>query len=99
MTYNIFYHPDIPKDDLPSIPENMKQRIARAIEERLLQDPVRFGRPLRRSLRGYRKLRVGDYRIIYKVEGRKIAVLNIGHRKDVYKKVRLSMEKQDAKRK
>ena len=94
MAYSIFYHPDIPKEDLPRIPNNIKQRIEKAIRQRLLQDPIRFGKPLRRSLQGYRKLRVGNYRVIYKVRGQKIGVLNIGHRKDVYKKIRLTIEKE-----
>ncbi|MEW6096323.1 MAG: type II toxin-antitoxin system RelE/ParE family toxin, partial [bacterium] len=41
-------------------------RIRKAIEQRLATDPVKYGEPLRRSLQGYRKLRVGDYRVIYK---------------------------------
>ena len=50
----------------------------------VLNDPVRYGEPLRRSLRGYRKLRVGDYRIIYKIEEKNIIVFKIGHRREVY---------------
>ena len=38
---------------------------------------------------GYRKLRAGDYRIIYKLAKKKIIVLKIGHRKEVYQKVHL----------
>ena len=33
------------------------------------------------------KLRVGDYRVIYRVQADKIIVLKIGHRKEVYSKV------------
>jgi mRNA interferase RelE/StbE len=42
---------------------------------------------LRRTLKGYRKLRVGDYRIVLKLEGDAILVLGICHRKDVYEKM------------
>lgn len=83
--YSISYHSDVPKD-VERIPKNVRQIIARAIEERLSSDPVKFGEPLRRSLRGYRKLRVGDYRIIYEVKGRNVLVLLVGHRKDVYER-------------
>jgi mRNA interferase RelE/StbE len=89
MAYQIFYHPDIAKDDLPDIPANIRERIKRAIEERLLVDPQQYGEPLRRGLQGYRKLRVGDYRIVYRVDKDKIIVLKIGNRKDVYNKVHL----------
>lgn len=87
MGYNLIYHPDIPKQDLPKIPRNIQDIIRRAIEERLVNDPFMYGEPLRQSLKGHRKLRVGDYRIIYRVQDKDIIILKIGHRKDVYLKV------------
>lgn len=87
MPYQPFYHPDIRKDDLPDIPRNMRERIQKAIEQRLLTDPAKYGGPLQRSLQGYRKLRVGDYRVIYKVDKENIVILKIGHRKEVYNKI------------
>ncbi|MEW6096320.1 MAG: type II toxin-antitoxin system RelE/ParE family toxin [bacterium] len=93
MPYNLFYHPDIQKEDLPDIPKNIKMRIRKAIEQRLATDPVKYGEPLRRSLQGYRKLRVGDYRVIYKVDKENIIIFKIGHRKEVYSKIHLRIEK------
>ncbi len=87
MAYRIFYHPDVRKEDLPSIPSNIKERIKRAIEERLQKEPLKYGQPLKRTLRGYRKLRVGDYRIIFRVDKNAVIVLKIGHRKEVYNRV------------
>lgn len=84
MKYTLIYHPDIKEDDLPPLPANIRQRIKQAIETRLLNDPVKFGVPLRRSLKGSRKLRVGDYRIIYRLKKNTILILKIGHRKEVY---------------
>ncbi len=83
-SYNIIYHPDIPQD-VARIPKNIRQIIARAIDERLGTDPVQFGEPLRRGLQGFRKLRVGDYRIIYQISKQTVEILLIGDRKDVYK--------------
>ena len=79
--YRAIYHQDILKHDLAKIPQNIKAMIRRAIEERLLQEPWIAGEPLRHSLRGHRKLRVGDYRVIYRVQGNTIIVLKIGLRK------------------
>lgn len=87
MAYKLLYHPDIVKEDLPKIPRNIQEIIRRAIEERLAKDPSKYGEPLRQSLKGHRKLRVGDYRIIYRVENSVIIILKIGHRKEVYSKV------------
>ena len=87
MDYTIHYHLEIPKD-IASFPVNIKSRIQKAIEQRLLRDPIKYGEPLRRSLQGCRKLRVGDYRVIYRIGLNEIIILKIGHRKEVYKKVR-----------
>lgn len=87
MPYRLLYHPDVKKEDLPGLPENIKQRLRRAIEERLLKEPEKYSDPLKKGLKGFRKLRVGDYRIIFKVYKNDIIVLKIGHRKEVYSKV------------
>jgi mRNA interferase RelE/StbE len=92
MTYRLFYHPDIKKEDLPEIPGNMRERIRRSIKGRLLAEPEKYGEPLKRGLHGYRKLRVGDYRIIYKVDGKNIAILKIGHRREVYRRINTRTE-------
>lgn len=87
MFYNVIYHPDVLKDDLKHIPANIKDRIRKAIETRLLREPVLSGQPLRQSLKGHRKLRVGDWRIIYRLEDENIIILKIGNRKEVYREV------------
>ena len=46
--------------------------------------PAVFGKLLRRSLKGYRKLRVGDYRVVFRLEDTTIKILVIQHRKIAY---------------
>ncbi len=87
IKYTILYHPEIQKDIAP-FPRDIKARIHKAIEQKLLRDPLKFGEPLKRSLRGYRKMRVGDYRVIYRIESNEIFVLKIGHRREIYRKDR-----------
>ncbi len=87
MAYIIIYHPDVLEEDLPKIPQNIKDTIRRAIETRLMQEPLMVGEPLRQSLKGHRKLRVGDYRIIYRIQNGGVIILKIGHRKEVYNTV------------
>ncbi len=86
MAYEVSYHPDIAKD-LHRFAQNIKETIKRAIEERLLINPELASEPLKRDLKGYRKLRVGDYRVIHKIQGNSIFILKIGNRRDVYKKI------------
>ena len=84
MPYRMTYHPDVLKEDLESPPANIKERIRKAIESRLAAEPVLSGQPLRHSLKGHRKLRVGDRRVIYRVEAQTVIILKIGNRKEVY---------------
>ncbi len=84
MPYTLLYHPLIATDDIPAIPRNVQRRLAQAIEARLTTAPERYGAPLRASLKGYWKLRVGDYRVVYKIVREEVWVLAILHRKRVY---------------
>lgn len=84
MPYQLLYHPAIPEEDLPRINTNLRTRIQRAIEQRLTTEPSYYGEPLRYRLKGYWKLRVGDYRVIYRIAEQEIWIFKIGHRKEVY---------------
>ncbi len=83
--FTIFYHQSVVKIDIPKISRNFQIRIRKSIEDKLTTNPEIFGKPLRRSLSGYRKLRVGDYRIIFRIEKQTVKILVIGHRRDVYR--------------
>lgn len=85
--YRLVYHPAVASDDVPKIPADIRRRIARAIESRLSEHPERYGRPLSGTLRGYWKLRVGDYRVVFRIVGREVRVFAIRHRRDVYNEV------------
>jgi mRNA interferase RelE/StbE len=45
------------------------------------------GEPLRKTLKGYWKLRVGDYRVVFKIVKNEVWILGIIHRKHVYEKL------------
>ncbi len=87
MPFALLYHPDVARADLPPIPRNLRGRIADAVAHRLREAPVRFGHPLRGTLKGYWKLRVGDYRVVYKIAGAEVWILAILHRRCVYEDV------------
>lgn len=82
--YTLKYHPSVKTEDIPRLDKRTAARIKRAIETRLLVAPQEYGEPLRRTLKGYWKLRVGDYRVVFRVQGSDILVLGIIHRKEVY---------------
>lgn len=87
MPYTLLYHPAVNRGDLKTIPHNIRSRLARAIQTRLTTEPARYGAPLKGTLRPYWKLRVGDYRIVYKIVNREVWILAILHRKEVYEAV------------
>lgn len=82
MPYQLLYHLEV-KGDIAQINENMKKRLKKAIESRLMTAPEQYGEPLRKSLKGYWKMRVGDYRIVFKISGDGIMIFGIIHRKAV----------------
>jgi mRNA interferase RelE/StbE len=87
VPYHLRYHPNVKAKDLPKLNRTIQKRIKTVIEQRLLLSPEKYSEPLRRTLKGYRKLRVGDYRIVLKLESEDILMLGICHRKDFYERM------------
>lgn len=88
MAFKLLYHPEVKAVDIPSLDSRIKDRIKKAIETRLTIAPHQYGEPLRKTLKGYWKLRVGDYRVVFKIVENEVRVLGIIHRKDVYEKIK-----------
>ena len=84
MSFSILYHPLVVKEDIPNLPAVWKKNIREAIEAKLATRPEVYGKPLRRSLKNYRKLRVGDYRVIFRINNTQIKIFVIQHRSVVY---------------
>ncbi len=82
---NIKYHPKVKSEDITRLGSNIAVRIENAIRNRLMINPIKYGFYLRGTLSGYRKLRVGDWRIVYRIVDKEIRIIAIGNRKDVYK--------------
>ena len=87
MAYSLIYHPDVEKVDLPGIDGKNRSMIKRAIEERLKTQPEIYGKPLQRTLKGYWKLRVGEFRVVFKIFGNELRIYGIIHRKRVYQDI------------
>jgi mRNA interferase RelE/StbE len=85
LTYRLEYLESVVREDIPKLSKDVRLRIRRAIEEKLTTHPIEFGKPLRYSLKGARRLRVQDCRVIYTIEPPDVVlVVKIGHRKEVY---------------
>jgi mRNA interferase RelE/StbE len=86
--FDVVYHDGVVTEDIPKLSSTWKHKIQKSIEARLQTRPDFYGKPLRRSLRGYRKLRVGDYRVIFKIEETTVKILMIEHRSVVYTRIK-----------
>ena len=84
LSYTVVYAEVVVQEDIPKLPKTIRQRIKLAIETKIMTQPDLFGKPLRRSLHGYRKLRVGDYRVVFRIEKKVVKIFAIQHRRMVY---------------
>jgi mRNA interferase RelE/StbE len=88
MTWSVIYHHGV-EEDLRRVGASMARRILQAIDTKLTKAPREFGVPLSGNLADFRKLRVGDCRVVYQVRDTEVIVfvLAIGFRrnKEIYK--------------
>ncbi len=88
LSYKLLYHPQVKRSDLPEVDRAARDRIRAAIEYRLIHRPEHYSEPLKRTLKPYRKLRVGDYRVIFRVDETAVFILAVLHRKEAYQQAR-----------
>ena len=86
MAFAVIFHPAV-KDDAAAIAKAVRERIRSAIATRLTTEPALYGKPLRGTLAGYWKLRVGDWRVVYAIRDNEVIVFAIMHRSRVYDEV------------
>ncbi|MGK7946672.1 MAG: type II toxin-antitoxin system RelE/ParE family toxin [Microcystaceae cyanobacterium] len=85
MSYQLEIKPDVLKD-LKKISPNLQSRILEKMRWLANNFENLTPTPLTANLKGFFKLRVGDYRIIYTFDDtlKLITVHQIGHRRDIY---------------
>ena len=71
--------------ELAALPKNDQQRVFDAVTS-LRADPLK-GSTLSAEWRGFRRLRVGSYRVIYAFDGSElvVAIVRVGHRREIYR--------------
>ncbi len=83
MEYNIQYKKSVYRD-LKNVSKDEAKRIIEKLETSLRENPL-SNPELKGEFKGLRKLRVGDYRVIYAVQKSDVLILRIRHRKEVYR--------------
>ncbi len=86
MAYSIVWHEDA-LNDLKKINKPTRGKIFDRVTDYLSKDPEKIGKPLKGNFSGMWRYRYGDYRIIYVIDENEntIRVLEVGHRREVYK--------------
>lgn len=83
MVYNISYKNSVFRD-LKRISKSEVKRIMNSLETELSVKADSFP-ILKGKFAGLRKFRVGNYRVIYVLQDKKVLILRISHRKNVYR--------------
>jgi len=95
--WKIKVHRLVVHEDFKKINKKDRSIILKTIYKKLRTSPQEYGSPLRHELKGYWKLKISDYRVIYKIEKEEVKVLflkiGIRHDEKVYKEMLKRLKK------
>lgn len=88
MVWRIEFLPEAAKE-LKKLDRAVAARIVKTLEDRIavLDDPRTLGGALTGDHAGYWRWRIGDYRVVARIEDERITVLvvRVAHRREVYR--------------
>lgn len=95
--WRITIHRLVIEEDLKNLAGADQSIILKAIRKKLSVDPQAYGKPLTGAYKGYWRLRVQDYRVIYRIKAAaiEVVVVKVGIRRDdeVYRRFAARLEK------
>ena len=84
MTYRLVYtHRAI--RDIDALDTSVRQRVGKTLL-RYGPDPLKHAEPLKQSELGSYRFRIGDYRVVFDLDGDQIVILRVGHRREIYRR-------------
>ena len=88
MAYSVAFLPSAAAD-LAALPRPIRRRLSLRIDA-LGRDPRPPGATLLRGSDRLYRIRAGDYRILYRVDDRRLIVLvvKLGHRREIYRRIK-----------
>ena len=86
MAYKAIWHEETLKD-LKKLNRTTAKKIVAKVKNYLIKDPLKLSTPLKGTLKGLHRYRIGEYRVIYVIDQaeKKIIILNVNHRRKIYK--------------
>ena len=75
------------KDDLKRLDKPIAKRVLEDVQSKLSEDPksLPYLAEQPKDLSGVRKLRVGDWRVLFKVDGKRVVLYRVDRRDQIYK--------------
>ena len=83
MSRNLVYTRRAEKD-IKKLDSSIKNHIGKALLK-LQNNPFSYSEKLSNQTLGTYKFRIGDYRVIFDIEGNDVVILRVGHRREIYK--------------
>lgn len=84
MKYKLVYTRRAERD-IKKLESDTKDRISKTLL-RYQEEPLKFSEKLSDPVLGEHRFRIGDYRVIFDIEGSEIVVLRVGHRREIYRR-------------
>ena len=84
MSYNLVYTQRALRD-IDKLESSIRRRIGRVLL-RYQGNPMKHAESIRDPRLGSYRFRIGDYRVIFDLEGNEIVVLRVGHRREIYRR-------------
>ena len=87
--WHVKIHRLVIEQDFKNISKSARKLILKTLFKKLGSAPEEYGAPLRYGLKGFWKLKIGEYRVVYSIKKKEVSVLvlKIGMHRDeeVYK--------------
>lgn len=84
MAHQLIYTKSASKD-IQKLDVVAKRKIKKKIEG-YTQKPLFYAKKLNNSALGDYRWRIGNYRVVFDLDGKKIVILRVGHRKEIYRR-------------
>lgn len=84
MRYRLVYTHRATRD-IEGLDPRVKERIGKTLL-RYEEDPLKHAERLTHSEIGSYRFRIGNYRVVFDLEGDEIVVLRVGHRREIYRR-------------
>ncbi|MEX2028287.1 MAG: type II toxin-antitoxin system RelE/ParE family toxin [Candidatus Curtissbacteria bacterium] len=70
--------------DIKKLDKVTKKRLQNKLEE-FSKNPLNYAKKLTDSKIGSYRWRIGNYRIVFDIDGKDIIILRVGHRREIYR--------------